>query len=45
MDTRGFALVTAAVAVGVLLYINPAVGLAVIGAITVLAALARLVRR
>lgn len=45
MDTRSFLLVTAAVAAGVLLYVNPAVGVAVIGAITVLATLARLIRR
>jgi hypothetical protein len=43
MDVRCFAL--AAVAVGVLLYVKPAAGLAVLGAVTVLAALARLVRR
>jgi hypothetical protein len=44
-DVRCFALVVAAVAVGVLLYVKPAAGLAVLGAVTVLAALARLVRR
>ena len=45
MDTRSFVLVAAAAAVGVLLYVNPAGGLAVLGALTLLAALARLVRR
>jgi hypothetical protein len=45
MDTRSFVLVAAAVAAGVLLYVKPAVGVAVIGAITILATLARLIRR
>jgi len=45
MDTRSFLLVTVAVATGVLLYVNPAVGVAVIGAITVLATLTQLIRR
>jgi Flp pilus assembly protein TadB len=45
MDTRSFLLVTVAVAAGVLLYVNPAVGLAVIGAITALATLTQLIRR
>jgi hypothetical protein len=37
--------VVAAEAVGVLLHVKPAAGLAVLGTVTVLAALARLVRR
>jgi hypothetical protein len=45
MDTRSFLLVTVAVATGVLLYISPAVGVAVIGAITALATLAKLIRQ
>jgi hypothetical protein len=45
MDARCFVLVAAAVAVGVLLYLNRAGGLAVLGGVTLLAALARLVRR
>ena len=45
MDLRCFALVVAAAVVGVLLYMQPAVGLAVAGAITVLATLGHMVRR
>ncbi len=41
IDTHSFALVTAAVAVGVPLYVNAAVGSAVLGAVTALARLSR----
>ena len=45
MDIRSFVLVTVAVAAGILLYVSPAVGVAVIGAITALATLTQLIRR
>ena len=45
MDARCFIIVAAAVAVGVLLYVKPTAGLAVFGAVTLLATLAQLVRR